>query len=62
MESIDTPERVGGGGMGGLAANGGGDVEADSLFSVSNFATSASLSVVRSATNERTLERSLVAS
>jgi len=37
-------------------------MEADSLFSVSNFATSASRSDVRSVTNERTLARSLVAS
>lgn len=63
MEAIDTLECLGSGGMGGLAANGGGDVvEADGLFSLSSFATSASLSIVRSAANERTLARSLVAS
>jgi hypothetical protein len=45
--------RVGGGGIGGLAANGGGDVATvENLFSVSSFATNASLCRVLS--NKRT--------
>lgn len=44
----------GGGGTGGFVPNGGGEVAEASLFSVSNLATSASRSTLRSVTNERT--------
>ena len=55
--------RGGGGGTWGLAANGGGgDIAAESLLSVSNFATKLSRSVSRSEINERTFDRSLVVS
>ena len=53
----------GSGGTGGLAANGGGgDVAAESLLSVSNFATKPSRSILRSEIKERAFDRSFAVS
>ena len=61
--ALSRPDCDGGGGTGGLAANGGGgEFATDNLLSVSNFATKLPRSVLRSEIYERTLDRSLVVS